>query len=156
MLSRLLFVLPLLALGADDPWIKVREVKSGTELLIYKQGLKKAIAARMDEATEDKLMIVIGESQVGIPKAEIDRIDQRPLPKGSRVTREMKTTKGVSVPNADGHADGHADRIGQPMKQGQTKPPASATSSSSSSVSIGSKPPFEPLYWRPLASPKPE
>ena len=148
MTSRLLFVLPWLALCADDPWIKVREVKSGTDLLIYKQGLKKAIMAKMDEATEDKLMIVIGESQVGIPKAEIDRIEQRPLPKGSRVTRETKTTKGVSVPDADSQ--------GQPMKQGQTKPPASATSSSSSSVSIGSKPPFEPLYRRPLSSPKPE
>ena len=148
MLSRLLFLLPLLALAADDPWIKVREVKSGTELLIYKQGLKKAIAAKMDEATEDKLMIVIGESQVAIPKAEIDRIEQRPLPKGSRVNRETKTTKGVFDSDADSH--------GQPLKLGQTKPPAGATSSSSSSVSIGGKPPFEPLYRRPLTSPKPE
>ena len=152
MFCRLLFVLPLLALGADDPWTKVREVKSGTELLIYKQGLKKAIAARMDEATETRLMIVIGESQVAIPKAEIDRIEQRPLPKGSRVTRETKTTKGVFDSAADGHADGH----GQPMKQGQTKPPASASSSTSSGVSIGGKAPFEPLYRRPLTSPKPE
>ena len=152
MFCRLLFVLPLLALGADDPWTKVREVKSGTELLIYKQGLKKAIAARMDEATETRLMIVIGESQVAIPKAEIDRIEQRPLPKGSRVTRETKTTKGVFDSDADGHADGH----GQPMKQGQTKPPASASSSTSSGVSIGGKAPFEPLYRRPLTSPKPE
>ena len=152
MFCRLLFVLPLLALGADDPWTKVREVKSGTELLIYKQGLKKAIAAKMDEATETRLMIVIGESQVAIPKAEIDRIEQRPLPKGSRVTRETKTTKGVFDSAADGHADGH----GQPMKQGQTKPPASASSSTSSSVSIGGKAPFEPLYRRPLTSPKPE
>ena len=148
MISRLLFVLPLLALCADDPWTKVREVKSGTELLIYKQGLKKAIAARMDEATETRLMIVIGESQVAIPKAEIDRIEQRPLPKGSRVTRETKTTRGVFDSDADGH--------GQPMKQGQTKPPASASSSTSSSVSIGGKAPFEPLYRRPLTSPKPE
>ena len=134
MISRLLLVLPLLALCADDPWTKVREVKSGTELLIYKQGLKKAIMAKMDEATETRLMIVIGESQVAIPKAEIDRIEQRPLPKGSRVTRETKTTKGVY--------------------EGQTQPPA--TSSSASSVSIGSKVPFEPLYRRPLTSPKPE
>ena len=137
MISRLLLVLPLLALCADDPWTKVREVKSGTELLIYKQGLKKAIMAKMDEATETRLMIVIGESQVAIPKAEIDRIEQRPLPKGSRVTRETKTTKGVY--------EGH---------EGQTQPPA--TSSSASSVSIGSKAPFEPLYRRPLTSPKPE
>ena len=144
MLSRFLFVLPLLALSADDSWTKVREVKSGTELRIYKRGYKAPIAAKMDEATEDKLLIVIGESQVAIPKEEIDRMEQRPQPKGSRVTRETKTT------NSD------ADSHGQPMKLGQTKPPASATSSSSSSVSIGGKPPFEPLYRRPATSPRPE
>ena len=148
MLSRLLFVLPWLALAADDPWTKVREVKSGTELRIYKKGYKAPIAAKMDEATQDKLIIVIGESQVAIPKEEVDRIEQRPLPKGSRVTRETKTTKGVFDSDADSH--------GQPTKLGQTKPPASATSSSSSSVAIGGKPPFEPLYRRPLTSPKPE
>ena len=148
MLSRLLFVLPWLALAADDPWTQVREVKSGTELRIYKKGYKAPIAAKMDEATQDKLIIVIGESQVAIPKEEVDRIEQRPLPKGSRVTRETKTTKGVFDSDADSH--------GQPTKLGQTKPPASATSSSSSSVAIGGKPPFEPLYRRPLTSPKPE
>lgn len=152
MLSRYLFVLPLLALAADDQWTKVREVKSGTELRIYKKGYKAPIAAKMDEATEDKLMIVIGESQVAIPKEEIDRIEQRPLPKGSRVT--PKTTKGVFDSDAD--SPGQPMKGSQPMKLGQTKPPASATSSSSSNVAIGGKPPFEPLYRRPLTSPKPE
>ncbi len=154
MLSRLLFVLPWFALAADDPWTKVREVKSGTELRIYKKGYKAPIAAKMDEATEDKLMIVIGESQVAIPKEEVDRIEQRPLPKGSRVTRETKTTKGVFDSDAD--SPGQPMKGGQPMKLGQTKPPASATSSSSSSVSIGGKAPFEPLYRRRLTSAKPE
>lgn len=146
MIFKLFCLLPLLALGADDPWAKVREVKSGTELRIFKQGYKNPIMAKMDEATDERLMIVIGESQVSIPKAEIDRIEQRPLQKGSRVTRESKNTKGVY--------DSNADSQGQPMKLGQAKPPAAATSSTSSGISIAGKAPFELLYRRPVGQPK--
>lgn len=146
MISRWVLALPLLVLGADDPWTKVREVKGGTELRIYKKGFKIPIMAKMDEATETRLMIVIGESQVAIPKGEIDRIEQRPLLAGSRVTRENKNTKGVYESSAGEH--------GQPIVQGRT--PSPARSASSSSVSIGSKPPFEPLYRRPLTNPKSE
>ncbi len=146
MISKLFCMLPLLALCADDPWTKVREVKSGTELRIFKQGYKNPIVAKMDEATDERLMVVLGESQVSIPKAEIDRIEQRPLQKGSRMTRETKTVKGVY--------DSNADSQGQPMKLGQTKPPAAATSSTSSGVSIGGKPPFELLYRRSPGMPK--
>jgi hypothetical protein len=119
--------------AADDPWDKVRELKSGTELRIYKKGAKQPALAKLDEAKEGSLVVVLKNEQVSIPKEEIDRLDQRPSG-GSRVTRQS-TTKT----NAMGNPSPDQQHTGSP----------GPTSSSSTSFSLGSKPDFENVYRRP-------
>jgi hypothetical protein len=92
-----IFLLALALFAADDPWTKVRELKSGTELRIYKRNAKQPLLAKMDQATEESLVIVVKNEQVAVPKEEIDRVDHRPAG-GSRVTRES-TTKTNTVAN---------------------------------------------------------
>lgn len=140
-MPRLAWVLiPTLALlAADDPWNKVRDLKSGTELRIFKKSAKLLVLARFDELTADNLVVVIKNEQTAIPRDEIDRIDSRPSG-GSRITRESKTTvKGPGDPEA---------RPGPPSAY-----PGQSTSTSTG-LSIGGKPDFETVYRRPLPAPK--
>jgi hypothetical protein len=132
MLKAALFLLAVtVAFAADDPWDKVRKLKSGTEVRIVKQGAPQPVLGKFDEATEESLIVVVKNEQVAIPRDKIDRIDYRP-PGGSRVTKETKTTQ---------EAPGE-----KPAPPGVPQNPSG--SSSSSSVTIGSKPDFETIYRR--------
>jgi hypothetical protein len=135
-----IFLLALALFAADDPWTKVRELKSGTELRIYKRNAKQPLLAKMDQATEESLVIVVKNEQVAVPKEEIDRVDHRPAG-GSRVTRESTTkTNTVANPSPDQQRPGGSV--------------ASPSSSSSTNFSIGSKPDFETIYRRLPPAPK--
>lgn len=125
---------------AEDAWTKVREIKSGAELRIYKKGVKQPIVANMDEATEDKLIVATKNEQIAILKADIDRIDARPVKTGSRVTKETRTTTESST-------EPEVKVAGAPRSQ------PGASTSTSSSVSFGSKPDFETVYRRTPALP---
>ena len=123
MLGALLLLLgAVLAFAAEDPWTKVRELKSGTELRIYKRGVKQPVAARMDELTNDNLIVVVKNEQVAISRDEIDRVDYRPAQTGSRVKTETKVTRNEPDPRP------------------------------SSGLAIHSKPGFETIYRRPAPS----
>ncbi|HYP05058.1 MAG TPA: hypothetical protein VER03_02390 [Bryobacteraceae bacterium] len=122
-----------------DPWAKVLELKSGAELRIQKRGIAQPILAQMDEATEERLVVVIKNEQVSIPKDQIDRIDARPKG-GSRVIKETKVTN-----NAPGNPSPSDHRPGGPI----TGP----SSSQSSSMTFGGKPDFEIVYRRPPVRP---
>jgi hypothetical protein len=76
------------AWGADQAWTKVRALKSGTELRIYRRGEHRPLPAKLDEATDENLIIVLKNEQEAIPKDEIDRLDYRP--RGSRVTTDSR------------------------------------------------------------------
>jgi hypothetical protein len=127
--------------GAEDHWDKVRELKSGTELRIQKRNAAQPVMAQMDEANEERILVVVKNEQVSIPKEQIDRVDARPKG-GSRVVKETKTT---SAPMANP----------SPSEQrpgGATPGPSASTSSS---LSFGSKPDFETVYRRqPLGLPR--
>lgn len=127
--------------GAEDSWTKVRELKSGTELRVYKKGASKAILAKADEASDDKLVVVVKNEQMAIPKEDIDRIEARPVRTGSRTTKETRETTTDPA-----------------MESGTAAHPREATvpgSSSSTNYSLGSKPDFELIYRRaPAAPPK--
>jgi hypothetical protein len=77
------------AFASDDPWGKVKDLKGGTELRIYKKGTAQPILAKSDDVTADNLIVVVKNEQIAIAKELVDRIDYRPN-KGSRVTRETK------------------------------------------------------------------
>lgn len=132
----LLFLAAVIALAADDPWTKVREIKSGTDPRIYKKASTQPILAKMDEATDENLLVVIKNRQTAIPRDQIDRLDYRP--KASRVTKETKTTTTAPDP--------------APGPPGSVS--ATPGTSTTSSLSVGSLPDFETIYRRPSPAPK--
>ncbi len=141
MLRILPFLLAALTmLGADDAWDKVRELKSGTELRIYKKGGKPPLLATMDEATDDRLSLVVKNEQISIAKEDIDRIDYRAKQIGTRLTKETKTTSTDSTQQTP---------VG-PVPQGTRGGPSTTTNSS---IGIGSKPDFETIYRRRAMAP---
>jgi hypothetical protein len=124
----LLLVAGLVAFGADDDWAKVKALKTGAELHVFKKGSAQPVTAQMDELTDENLIVIVKKTQTAIPKDQIDRIDARPVT-GSRVTKETTTKDTVG-------ADG------------------SPTSSTSTGYSMGGKPDFETVYRRPGGLPK--
>jgi hypothetical protein len=123
----------VLVFGAEDPWNKVRELPSGTEIRIYKRGAKQPVTANLDEAHDDSIVVATKKEQVSISKEDIDRIDSRPPQTGSRVKKETKTTTKL---------DPKGSTPTSPLETGVP------STSSSSSVTFGSKPDFETIYRR--------
>ena len=126
------------AFAADDAWTKVRELKSGTELRIFKKGGLHPIIAKMEEANPDSLIIVEKNSETAIPRDQIDRIDYRPA-KTSRITKETRDT--VQGPDA------------QTAAESPNNIPHESVSSGTSYV-IGGQPDFQTIYRRPPPEPK--
>ena len=137
----LLFCAAFVAFAADDPWAKVKELKTGTELRVYKKGAAQPLLVQMDELTDDNLVVIDKKKQTAIARDQIERVDYRPSGK-SRVTRETttKVTDSVGDPKAVIPSP-HPDTPG-------------STTSTSSNVSFGSKPDFETIYKRPPSPPK--
>src|SRR5262245_39417315 len=92
------FLLTIVAFGADNPWATVRALKTGTELRVYRKNAKQPILAKLAEATDENLVVIVKNEQTAIAKDEIDRIDFRPLQSGSRVTKETRTSQEVTAP----------------------------------------------------------
>jgi hypothetical protein len=118
----------LLAFAADDPWAKVKELKTGAELRVFKKGAAQPLLVQMDELTDDNLVVIAKNQQTAIPRDQIERVDYRPSGK-SRVTKETTSKSDDAV--------------------GATRP----TTTTSSNVSFGSKPDFETIYRRPTGAP---
>ena len=125
----------LTAFAADNPWDKVRDLKTGTELRIFKKGARQPILCTMDEANEERLVVVLKNEQMAIRKDDVDRIDFRPPGKPSRVTKETKTTETDSTQTTP---------VG-PQPQGSRPGPSTSTSTT---FGGGSKPDFENIYRR--------
>ena len=123
----LLLLASLAAFSADD-WAKVKALKTGAELRVYKKGSAQPIPAQMSELTDDNLIIILKKTETAIPRDQIDRIDARPSG-GRPVTKETTTKDGIG-------------------------PDGSPSSSESSGLSIGSKPNFETVYRRSPGPPK--
>ncbi len=129
MRALLLIVLAcLVGFGAADDWAKVKALKTGAELRVFKRGSPQPISALMAGLTDDNLIVLIKKTETAIPKDQIDRIEARPST-GSRVTKETTTKDGVG-------------------------PDGSPTSSMSTGYSIGGKPDFETVYRRLPPMPK--
>jgi hypothetical protein len=133
------------AFGADDPWAKVKEIKSGSELRIYKKGSTQPLLVKMDEANDERIVVVTKNEQSAIAKEDIDRLDAR-LSGKPRVTKETKT----SVTDA---ASDPRSAIPSPASRGNVGGAGTSTSYSTG-YSMGSKPDFELVYRRPTAPPK--
>ena len=128
------------ATASDDTWTKVKDLKSGTELRITREGAKQPLMAQMDHANDETLYIATKKEQLSIPKSEIVRLDARPPQKGNKLTKQS-TIKGNEVGNPSPSEQRAGGRLAGP------------SSSASSSVSIGSKPDFETIYRRMPGAP---
>ncbi len=125
------------ALGADtktdDQWTKVKELKSGTEIRVYKKGASQPLLAKAGDATDEKLIVVLKNEETAIDKKDIERIDARPAAgKRTKVTSTATANEPTSQP-VDGVRPENYPKPG---------------SSYSSGVSMGSKPDFETIYQR--------
>jgi hypothetical protein len=88
----------------------------------------------MDEANDERLIVVIKNEQLAIQKDDIDRIDFRPAAK-SRATKETHTTETDSTQTAP---------VGPQPKGSQPGPSTSTTTT----YGGGTKPDFETIYRR--------
>jgi len=145
-MRKLLFPLcfALALLGADDPWAKVKELKTGTELRVFKKGAAQPIMVKMGDLTDDNLVVINKSEETAIARDQIDRIDYRPTGK-SRLTTETKVA--TKDPTGDPKAV-----IPAPNYRGAGEGPSNSTSTG---LSIGSKPDFETVYRRPNGAPPP-
>jgi hypothetical protein len=116
--------------AADNPWDKVKELKSGTEIRIVRKGVAQPLEAKFDEATDDHIVIVVKKEQRSIAKDEIDRLDYRPNAGGRTTESKVTNTPADTTPTAG-------------MSHGPNVP----GQSSSSTVSFN-KPAYETLYRR--------
>lgn len=128
------------AVAAEDTWTKVKDLKSGTDLRITREGAKQPILAQMDHATDENLFIATKKEQLVIPRSEIQRLDARPQQTGSRVSKQT-TVKTNEIGNPAPSEQRPGGRLAGP------------SSSSSTSLSIGSKPDFETIYRKITGAP---
>jgi hypothetical protein len=131
----------LIAFAADDPWAKVKEIKGGTELRVFKKGSSQPLLVKMDEATDERLLIVNKNEQTSVAREDIDRIDARPSSKRT-ITKDTKQTV------SDTNADPRSAIPGPPSVR------PGPTSSTSTSYGVGGKPDFETVYRRPAPAAK--
>jgi hypothetical protein len=134
------------AFGADDPWAKVKEIKSGAELRIFKRGSSQPLLVKMDEASDERIVVVNKNEQTAIAKEDIDRVEARPSAKRG-VTKESKTTVNDA-------ASDPRSTIPSPASRGSVGGGGGTSTSTSTGYSIGGKPAFELVYQRPPALPK--
>src|ERR1700730_15638675 len=120
----LVFLSATLVFAADDPWAKVKDLKTGTELRIIKIGAKQPVVAKMDELTDENLLVIVKNEQTAIPRDQIERIDSRPAGKSTRITNDSKTI-------SDGGPNG------QPVGPRPTPGAMVPATSSANTVSMG-------------------
>jgi hypothetical protein len=118
----------------EDPWAKVHDIKSGTELRIIRKDSRQPVLAVFEDLNEDALIVATKKEEIGIPKDQIERIDARPAG-GSRMNKETHTSTTDST-------------LGPPTQNSSPVP----TTSTSSGVMFGGKPDFVTVYRATSAS----
>src|SRR5437667_272009 len=86
----------LVAFGADDPWAKVKQLKTGSELHVFKRGSVQPLTVKMDELTDENLVVVDKKGQTAIPRDQIERIDARPAGRTRTTTDTMTAEKNAA------------------------------------------------------------
>jgi hypothetical protein len=79
--------------------VGVKELKSRAELRIYKKGAREPINATFDDATDDRLIVVVKNEQVAIPKEDIDRLDAPQHP-GRSACKHRENDRSRSRPKS--------------------------------------------------------
>ena len=138
----ILLCVAVLAFGADDPWAKVKELKTGTELQVYKRGSIQPLSVKMDELTDENLVVINKNAQVAIPRDQIDRIDARPGGRTRTITDTVSAEK-------DAASDPRSTIPGPNQPPGAVHAPSTTTSSGVTWTKQG----LETVYRRTAGSP---
>src|SRR5438309_1546901 len=124
--------------AAENTWSKVQELKSGSELRIYKKGASQPVLATFDEANEERVVIVVKNKQMAIAKEDIDQVDARPVVKKTPRKLTFEQSTKTTDPDLTPHPNPGI--------------PVPGTSSSTSvGMSSGPKPDFATVYRRTAA-----
>lgn len=128
------FLCAVAAFAAGDEWQKVQDLKSGSEIRIYRKGERQPLSAVFSEASAERVVVIVKNAQSAIAKDDIDRLDARPSGKSAPRVTSQTTTKNTDPD--------------------YTIPPTNGVpvpgSSSSTSYNVGSsKPAFATVYVRP-------
>ncbi len=125
-------------LGADTSWTRVKGLSSHSELRIFKNGQREPITATFAEANDERMVVVVKNQEVSIPKTDIDHIDARPAktPRKVNVATSAKETPPDYTPHPVG------------------EPPLPGTSSSSNVSFSGGSKDFETIFRRSDGEPK--
>ena len=127
-------ILLSLAFAADDPWTKVKELQSGTEVKILKAGVKDTLSGTFSEADDERLIVVIKNTQMAMDKRDVLKLEARP--KAAKKVATQTTTKNLD-PSAE---------LAKPKPPTPGARPTPDTQSSSTSFSYGDKPGYEIIY----------
>lgn len=119
--------------SAADTWNRVRQLKSGTEIRVFKKGSTKPVVGTFDEADDIRLVMLTKNEQFAIHKDEINRLDYRPKA-GAKMTSETKEVE--KVPGSGPSGALHPHNNGGPER------------TYTSGVSFGGKQDFETIYRR--------
>jgi hypothetical protein len=95
-----LFIACALGWGADDPWQKVKDLKTGSDIRIFRIGSAKPIEAKSGVVTDDKVVVALKKEDVAVNKSEIDHIDYRPPRTRVKTESAQTTTDGNGTNNS--------------------------------------------------------
>src|SRR4051812_11448678 len=87
-----------LAFGVEDPWAKLKELKSGTELRVFKKGAAQPLLVKMGELTDENLVVINKNEETAIARDQIDRVDARPTGKRLVSHNDTKVESGQGDP----------------------------------------------------------
>lgn len=128
------FSLISLAFGADDPWTKVKDLSSGAEVRILKSGAKEPITGNFSEADDERIIVVVKNTQMALDKSAIERLEARPM--AAKRTRTESRTQKLD-PSAE---------LAKPKVPVPGSRPTPDLQSTSSGVTFTGKPAFELIY----------
>jgi|SRR5215469_9919106 len=132
-----------LAFGADDPWAKVKELKTGSELRVYKRGSAQPLLVKMGDLTDDNLVVVNKKEETAIPRNQIDRIE-------ARQAARTRTTTDTESAEKNAASDPRSSIPGPNAPPGAMHAPTTTTSTGVQ----WTKQDFEVVYRRPTGAPK--
>lgn len=135
MRSFVLFVLAACCALAADPWAKVQELKSDTEVRIFKTHSTKPLVGKVEEVHADSIIVALKNEEIAVHKEDIDRLDYRPSQGGTHAAKATTATQSGPA----------AQAVPEPL---HSRAGSGSSTSSSTNYSFGSKPDFQTIYHR--------
>ena len=86
-----------IAWGAEASWQKVKDLKIGSDIRVFRKDATMPVSGKSGGVTDDKLIIMIKKHQVSIDKADIDHIDYHPSWKAEKTESHSVVTEGTGT-----------------------------------------------------------